>query len=100
MKGEAVGVPFAQLTEGQNLNFAIPISYVKQLLSKPEVSRPLIPGAFVYQETDCPVIGNAKSDVYHIPGGQYYDQMRFSPDRVCLRSEEEARRTGFRRSSR
>jgi len=30
---EAIGVTFAQLTAGQNLNFAIPASYVKQLVA-------------------------------------------------------------------
>jgi S1-C subfamily serine protease len=31
--GDAIGVTFAQLTEGQNLNFAIPVSYVQPLLT-------------------------------------------------------------------
>jgi S1-C subfamily serine protease len=31
--GEVIGVTFAQLREGQNLNFAVPISYAKPLLS-------------------------------------------------------------------
>lgn len=32
MYGEVVGVTFAQLIEGQNLNFAIPINYIRSLL--------------------------------------------------------------------
>ena len=100
MKGEVVGVPSLQITEGQNLNFAIPVSYVKQLLSKSATIEPWTPDALVYRETDCPIIGNVRSHIYHMPGGQYYEQMRFSPDRVCLPSEEEARRSGYRRSLR
>jgi S1-C subfamily serine protease len=99
MKGEVIGVPFAVLTEGQNLNFAIPISYVKRLLTSVAI-RPFAPETLVYKEGSCPIIGNARSGIYHIPGGQYYDQMRFSPDRACFRSEEEAHRAGFRRATR
>jgi len=34
LKGEVVGITTASLEEGQNLNFAIPINYVKSLLRK------------------------------------------------------------------
>jgi len=37
-RGEAVGVVVASLKSGQNLNFAIPINYVKPLLSSPTVN--------------------------------------------------------------
>lgn len=99
MKGEVIGVTFAQLTEGQNLNFAIPINFVKQLISGGQV-KTFSPGALVPNEENCPVIGNQRSGIYHLPGGQFYDQMRFSPDRVCFQSEEEAFKAGFRRSKR
>ena len=33
-KGEVIGVAVSGLTEGQNLNFAIPSNYLKELLSK------------------------------------------------------------------
>ncbi len=99
MKGEVIGVTFAQLTEGQNLNFAIPINYAKQLIRDRHIE-PFSPNALVPKEEDCPVIGNQRSSIYHLPGGQFYDQMRSSPDKVCFQSEEEAVRSGFRRSMR
>ena len=33
-KGEVIGVAVSFITEGQNLNFAIPSNYLKELLSK------------------------------------------------------------------
>lgn len=96
MKGEVIGVTFAYLIEGQNLNFAIPINYVKKMLKEGKVNA-FSPDALVFEE-DCPVIGNIRSGIYHLPGGQFYDQMRFSPDGICLQSEEEAQREGLRRS--
>ena len=38
-KGEVTGVAVSRLTEGQNLNFAIPSNYLKVLLSKAGVQR-------------------------------------------------------------
>ena len=49
---------------------------------------------------DCPVIGNQKSYTYHLPGGAFYTRMNSSPDGVCLKSEQEAQKSGFRRSLR
>ena len=37
--GEVIGVAVSKLTEGQNLNFAIPSNYLKELLSKAGVER-------------------------------------------------------------
>jgi len=50
------------------------------------------------QQTSCPVVGNSRSHIYHIPGGQYYGQMQFSPDAICFKSEQEAISLGFRPS--
>jgi len=50
------------------------------------------------QTLGCPIVGNAKSSIYHTPGGRYYDQMQFSPDAVCFKSEEDARSHGYRLS--
>lgn len=98
MKGEVIGVIFGLFEEGQNLNFAIPVNYVKQMLGGPV--KPFNAAALVPEQRDCPVIANRGSRIYHLPGGQFYDQMRFSPDRVCFEIEEEAIRAGLRRSKR
>lgn len=98
MNGEVVGITFLQVVEGQNLNFAIPINSVKPLLHG-KATR-LTPFALVRAEKDCLVIGNRVSKIYHVPGGQFYDRMRKSRNRVCFQSEEEAIIAGFRRSRR
>ncbi len=99
IKGQVIGVTFAQFIEGQNLNFAIPINYLKQMLNHGRTEA-FNPSSLVPKEEDCPVIGNKRSSIYHLPGGQFYDQMRFSPDGVCFQSEEKALQAGFRRSQR
>lgn len=35
-RGEVIGVAAAIITEGQNLNFGVPVAYVKELLEKPK----------------------------------------------------------------
>lgn len=49
---------------------------------------------------DCPsdklIKGNAQSGIYHVPGGQYYDQTM--PER-CFSTESDAVNAGYRRSS-
>ncbi|MBA7592637.1 hypothetical protein ES708_34828 [subsurface metagenome] len=40
-KGRVIGVAFATLTEGQNLNFAVPAYYLSRLLTKLEARSPL-----------------------------------------------------------
>ena len=52
--------------------------------------------AQLQQTLGCSVVGNTRSSIYHMPGGQYYGQMQFSPDAICFKSEEDAeRRTKF-----
>jgi S1-C subfamily serine protease len=100
-EGKVIGITFAQVTEAQNLNFAIPINQVKPLIrDEPVVA--FSPGALVprAEDTECPVIGNKMSGIYHVSGGQFYGQMRASQHRVCFKTEEEAGRAGFRRSLR
>lgn len=48
----------------------------------------------------CSVVGNTRRFIYHMPGGQYYDQMQLSPDAMCFKSEEDARGHGYRPSQR
>ena len=79
LKGHVIGITFASIEQGQNLNFAIPINYVQSFIKEGpviafhEVTKgPILPGF-----SECPVIGNTKSDIYHLPGGQYYAQMQF-----------------------
>jgi len=102
LSGHVIGIAFAIIQQGQNLNFAIPINYVKPfikdgpILAFNEVTKgPVLPGF-----GECPVIGNVKSSIYHLPGGQYYDQMRFSETAVCFKSEQDAITNGYRRSMR
>ena len=100
--GHVIGITFAIIELGQNLNFAIPINSVKPfikdgpVLAFNEVTKSLALPGF----SNCPVIGNTKSSIYHLPGGQYYAQMQFSVSAICFKSEEDAKKNGYRRSSR
>ena len=102
LSGHAIGIAFAIIEQGQNLNFAIPINSVKPFIKEGPVlafnkvtKGPILPGV-----GECPVIGNMKSSIYHLPGGQYYDQMQFSESAVCFKSEGDAIKNGYRRSMR
>jgi len=102
MSGQAIGITYAVIEQGQNLNFAVPINAAKPFIKDGSVvafseatKGTLLPGF-----GDCPVIGNSKSGVYHVPGGQYYEQMRFSMSAVCFKSEADATKQGYRRSMR
>lgn len=102
LTGHVIGITFAIIELGQNLNFAIPINSVKPfikdgpVLAFTEVQKGLtFPGI-----SDCPVIGNMNSGIYHLPGGQYYAQMQFSMSAVCFKSEQDAIKNGYRRSMR
>jgi ketosteroid isomerase-like protein len=56
--------------------------------------------AQLQQTLGCSVVGNTRSAIYHMSGGQFYDQMQFSPDAICFKSEEDARGHGYRPSQR
>ncbi len=99
LSGEAIGITTAQLTEGQNLNFAIPINNAKPFIKEGKI-QPFQAESLVPTMQSCPVVGNQRSAIYHVPGGQFYAGMLFSPDAVCFKSEEEAQKSGFRRSMR
>jgi hypothetical protein len=88
--------------QGQNLNFAIPINVAKPLIKDGPVLAfsEVKPGALLPGFSDCPVIGNIKSRIYHVPGGQYYAQLQFSESAICFKSEEDATKHGYRRSMR
>ena len=63
-------------------------------------------GAFAsdYTPSECPVVGNTNSRIYHVAGGQFYSMMLVknhgSDNRECFRSESEATRAGYRKSKR
>jgi len=99
LDGQVIGITFLQLTEGQNLNFAIPINAAKPFIKDGKI-RPFKAETLVPTMQSCPVVGNRRSAIYHVPGGQYYAGMMFSPDAVCFTSEEEAQKAGFRQSLR
>lgn len=102
LSGQVIGITFAIIELGQNLNFAIPINAAKPFIKDGPVLafNEVNPGALLPGFSDCPVIGNTKSGVYHVPGGQYYAQMQFSESVICLKSEEDAGKQGYRRSMR
>ena len=102
LSGQVIGIVFANIEQGQNLNFAIPINAVKPFIKDGPLlaftgvtTSSLFPGL-----SDCPVIGNQKSGIYHVPGGQYYEQMRFNMSVACFKSEDAATKQGYRRSMR
>ncbi len=99
MNGKVIGVTFLQITEGQNLNFAIPSSYLEPVLRQMQVKKFTTPVRAPGAE-DCPVVGNRSSGIYHVPGGRFYGQMLASRNRVCFADEDEALRAGYRRSRR
>lgn len=102
MSGLVIGITFAAIEIGQNLNFAIPINVAKPFIKDGPVLAfsEVKPGAILPGVSDCPVIGNMKSGIYHVPGGQYYTQLQFNLNAVCFKSEEDAIKRGFRRSMR
>jgi len=102
MSGLVIGITFAVIEIGQNLNFAIPINVAKPFIKDGPVLAfsEVKPGAILPGVSDCPVIGNMKSGIYHVPGGLYYTQLQFNLNAVCFKSEEDAIKRGFRRSMR
>ena len=55
-------------------------------------------------ENECPVVGNAETHIYHLPGDRNYGQMieenkdKKKNNRVCFKSRVEAEKAGYRRS--
>jgi micrococcal nuclease len=43
------------------------------------------------------IIGNLRTGIYHLPGEKFYDQVR-EKNRIYFRSEEEARKAGYRKA--
>ncbi len=64
--GEVIGVVFSQLTDGQNLNFMIPVNFLKTLLSELESNRlvnipdPNLSAAFEF------ILGKMRGDSIHV----------------------------------
>jgi S1-C subfamily serine protease len=102
LTGKVIGIAALISMQGQNLNFAIPINVAKPLIKDGPILafNEVKPSAALPGFSDCPVIGNMKSGIYHVPGGQYYAQMQFSGSAICLKSEDDARKQGYRRSTR
>lgn len=57
-----------------------------------------------YTPTECPVVGNTKSKIYHIPGKKSYAKMlrqnKAGDNRKCFKTENEASEAGFRKAQR
>lgn len=56
-----------------------------------------------YAEGKCPVIGNVKSKIYHVPGSSHYAAMlkqnkSGDDNRKCFPDEDAAKKQGFRPS--
>lgn len=57
-----------------------------------------------FTENECPVVRNAETHIYHLPGDRNYGQMieenrdRKKNNRVCFKSRVEAEKAGYRRS--
>ena len=57
-----------------------------------------------FTENECPVVGNSKTHIYHLPGDPNYGPMleenkdKKKDNRVCFKSRVEAEKAGYRRS--
>lgn len=61
-----------------------------------------------YTPDECPVVGNTESGIYHVPGGLNYRRMlvenkdvkqgKRRDNRKCFRTEEDAKKDGYRKS--
>jgi hypothetical protein len=56
-----------------------------------------------YTPAECPVVGNSKTHIYHVPGDRNYRQMLVEnktgkDNRVCFKSPPAAEIAGYRRS--
>ena len=57
-----------------------------------------------YTPSECPVVGNIDSKIYHIPGGESYAKMlrknKKGDNRKCFKNEAEALGAGYRKAKR
>ncbi len=60
---------------------------------QPKAASPLPGGC----PSDAPIKGNASSNIYHVPGGQFYDRTNAEQ---CFATESDAQIAGYRRSQR
>lgn len=56
-----------------------------------------------YTRQECPVIGNVDSRIYHTPASDAYRKLlkenrQGEDNRICFRTEQEARDAGYRKS--
>jgi hypothetical protein len=55
-----------------------------------------------YSPTECPVVGNIDSKIFHVPGGKSYAKMlrknKGKDNRKCFKTEKQAEDEGFRKS--
>ncbi len=56
-----------------------------------------------YTRQECPVVGNAGSGIYHTPASDSYRKLlkenpRGEDNRICFKTEQEARDAGYRKS--
>jgi hypothetical protein len=64
---------------------------------------PLATSARDYTRTECPIVGNKSSRLFHVPGGASYEKMLqdgsgWRDNRICFRTEKEARENGYKRA--
>ncbi len=89
--------PFAQAPEGYlRVSDHCPLVLV---LNDADLDPDVTPAGPVAGDLDCPIQGNRKSKIYHVPGGQFYGMIS-EQNLVCFASEEDAQAGGFRKSKR
>lgn len=58
-----------------------------------------------YEPDECPVVGNTKSQIYHLPGTSHYREMLIvngdgRDNRLCFADEFAAQEAGYRKTKR
>ena len=81
-KGEVIGISFMTLVGGQNLNFAIPSRYLRELLTKSTPAKPLAEGNRSISAETYFTWGNTKSYLGDYKGAitDYDSAIRLNPD--------------------
>ncbi|HEY9685402.1 MAG TPA: hypothetical protein V6C52_00355 [Coleofasciculaceae cyanobacterium] len=56
-----------------------------------------------YTPKECPVVADSKSQIFHVKGDRFYEQLlkqnqSKKDNRVCFKTQKEAREAGYRRS--